>query len=56
MQLLNIRDEYYDPINLLKKFQKEGLRVKVTAKLKEDTANIHMWGKIIEILKITLLP
>ncbi len=48
--------EYYDPTNLLKKFQKDGLRVKITAKLKEDMASIHMWGKVIEILEITLLP
>jgi len=44
--------EKYDPIHLPVDFQKDGLRVKFTARFRNDMASIHMWGKIIEIIRI----
>ena len=42
----------YDPIDLPEPFKKDGLRVKVKAKLRNDVGSIHMVGDIIEILEI----
>ncbi len=42
----------YDPINLAKEFQTDGLRVRFEAKLRTDVATIRQWGKTIEITKI----
>jgi hypothetical protein len=42
----------YDPINLPDRFKKHGLRVNVTAKLRDDMGSIHMVGDIIEIIDI----
>ena len=41
-----------DPINLKNEFKKDGLRVKFVYSLKKSGANIHQWGKIIEIISI----
>lgn len=43
---------HYDPINLDKKFQVEGMRVRFEAKTRKDVATYHMWGTPIEIIKI----
>lgn len=39
----------YDPINLPRAFQREGLRVKFDGKIRTDMASTHMWGHIFEI-------
>ena len=44
--------ENYDPINLDKEFQVDGLRVRFDAKKQENVASFHMWGTIIEIINI----
>jgi len=43
----------YDPINLPEVFKRDGLKVKVNAKLRKDVGSIHMVGDIIEIVNIT---
>jgi hypothetical protein len=42
----------YDPISLPESFKKDGLKVKVTARLRKDAMSIHMYGSIIEIVNI----
>jgi hypothetical protein len=42
----------YDPINLPESFKKDGLKVKVTARLKKDAMSFHMYGAIIEVVNI----
>ncbi len=44
--------ENYDPINLEKEFQVDGLRVRFEAKKRDDLASFHMWGTLIEIINI----
>src|SRR3972149_7387718 len=41
--------EHYDPINLGKEFQVDGLSVRFEAKKRDDLASFHMWGTLIEI-------
>ena len=41
-----------DPVNLKDEFKKDGLRVKFVYSLKKGVANIHQWGKTIEIISI----
>ncbi|VVS91280.1 hypothetical protein [Desulfoluna spongiiphila] len=43
----------YDPINLPAPFQKDGLKVKITARKRTDISSIHMRGTIIEIIGIS---
>ena len=47
--------EHYDPANLDPEFKVKGLRVYFEAKIRHDLVSFHMWGKIIEILKIQKL-
>ena len=47
--------EHYDPINLDSEFQRKDLRVYFEAKIRTDLGSFHMWGKIVEILKIQKL-
>jgi len=42
----------YDPINLPESFRKDGLRVKVTARLRMDAMSLHMYGAIVEVVNI----
>jgi hypothetical protein len=42
----------YDPINLPESFKRNGLKVKVTARLKKDAMGFHMYGAIIEVVNI----
>lgn len=42
----------YDPMNLPEAFRKNGLKVKVTARVRDDVGSIHMVGDIIEIVAI----
>jgi len=43
----------YDPINLPDAFKKDGLKVNVNARLRNDMGSIRMVGDIIEIIDIT---
>ncbi len=42
----------YDPINLPDEFKKDGQPVRFEAKAREDQMSFHMWGRIVEIVKI----
>lgn len=42
----------YDPINLQEEYKKDGLPVRFEVKIREDLASFHMWGQIVEIVKI----
>ena len=42
----------YDPVNLPESFRKDGLKVKLTARLRKDAMSIHMYGAIIEVVSI----
>ncbi len=42
----------YDPINLPEEYKKDGLPVRFEVKNREDMASFHMWGQIVEIVKI----
>lgn len=44
--------ERYDPVNLPAEYAKDGLRVRFQVKEKKGVGSIHMWGKIVEIVKI----
>jgi hypothetical protein len=46
----------YDPMELGKEFQQEGLRVTFTAKIRTDMVSDHMYGTIIEITAIAKAP
>jgi hypothetical protein len=48
-------NKQYEPMNLDQTYQKDGLRVRFQAKIRQDMASIYMWGKIIEITKIEIL-
>ena len=42
----------YDPISLPESFRKDGLKVKVTARLRKDAMSMHMYGSILEVVNI----
>ncbi|MBI2831089.1 MAG: hypothetical protein HYX79_02395 [Chloroflexi bacterium] len=42
----------YDPMNLDRAFQQDGLKVKFQVKLRKDVATIRMWGTPVEIISI----
>lgn len=42
----------YDPINLPEAFRKDGLKVIVSARIKQDAMSFHMYGVIIEVVNI----
>ncbi len=48
-------DMRYDPVNLPDEFKVDGLRVRFEGKLRDDMYSFHMWGKLIEIIKIEKL-
>lgn len=45
----------YLPLNLPEGFRRDGLRVKVKGRLKEEAVTIYMWGKPLEILDLKAL-
>ncbi|MBA7710334.1 hypothetical protein ES703_119276 [subsurface metagenome] len=45
----------YDPVNLPPEYTKDGLRVKFQVKEMEGMVGTHMWGEIVEVLKIEKL-
>lgn len=42
----------YDPSNLAEEFRRDGLRVRVRARLRPDMGGIHMVGPIVDIIEI----
>jgi len=50
--IISDNGENYDPINLSKEFQVDGLRVRFDARKRDNMASFHMWGTIIEIINI----
>jgi len=53
--ILSDDGEHYDPVNLEQEFKVDGLRVSFEAKILRNYGSIHMWGRIISILKIQRL-
>ena len=47
--------EKYDPINLPKEFEIDGVRVKFKLNILENQSSIHMWGILVEIIEIQKL-
>jgi inhibitor of cysteine peptidase len=45
-------EEHYDPINLSEEFCEDGLQVWFRARIRDDLASFHMWGRIVELLEI----
>ena len=48
--------KHYDPINLEKRFQVDGSRVRFKLKIMEGYLGFHMWGAIVQIIHIEQLP
>jgi hypothetical protein len=46
------RNGKYDPINLPKAFQQDGLQVQLVAKVCNDMASFHMWGILVELISL----
>ena len=42
----------YDPVNLAREFQVDGLRVGFEARVRKEQASTRMWGTLIEIMSI----
>lgn len=42
----------YDPMNLPESFKKDGMKIKINARLKPDVMGFHMYGSIIEVIDI----
>lgn len=49
--IIDTRGNQYQPLNLSSTFQKDGLKVRLTAK-EMDVETMEMWGTPIEIQKI----
>lgn len=47
--------ESYNPLELDASYREDGLRVRFTARPREDVMTIQMWGRSVEILKIEAL-
>lgn len=45
----------YNPLNLPEALRRDGVRVRVKARLPQRGASFHMWGKRIEIVEIKTL-
>ena len=45
----------YDPVKLPEEYKKDGLRVSFQVKQRKATVGFHMWGTIVEIIKIEKL-
>lgn len=48
-------NKQYEPKNLPKEYEQDGLKVEFNYKKAEGGASIYMWGEIIEILQIRKL-
>ncbi|PIW70075.1 MAG: hypothetical protein COW08_03730 [Ignavibacteriales bacterium CG12_big_fil_rev_8_21_14_0_65_30_8] len=47
--------KHYDPQNLPDNFKRDSLRVSFEYKVSENQVSVHMWGELIEIVKIVEL-
>lgn len=52
--IISEKNEKFDPINLPKDFQKDGLKILFSYKERNDLMSFHMWGKIIQLIEIKL--
>ena len=46
----------YDPINLPSEFMNDGLQINFKVKILENQISFHMWGTLVEILEIGVMP
>ena len=46
----------YDPVEIAPAFQKDGLRVKFSARPANNGLSTHMWGVRVELTSIAVLP
>ncbi len=53
--IIDDNGEKYDPINLPTDFEEDGIRVGYTLKILENQSGYHMWGRVVEIIKIDRL-
>lgn len=42
----------YQPMNLPPEFQRDGVRVRATLRLREEMMGIHQFGKLVEVVEI----
>ena len=66
VQLINLEGGFYgiagddginfDPTNLKKEFQKDGLHIHFEGRIRTDLASSRQWGTIIDITRIQKLP
>jgi hypothetical protein len=42
----------FDPVDLPDKFKKNGLKVRVKLRPRDDLAGTHMWGQMVEVVEI----
>ena len=47
--------EHYDPTNLPQPFRQDGMRVQFKLEIVENQASFHMWGTIVEVIRIAEL-
>lgn len=53
--IISYDGEHYDPRNLGQEFQQHGLHVQVEGVIRDDIVSFHMWGTIIDIIKISVI-
>lgn len=47
--------EHYAPIDLPEEFREGGLRVRFTARIRDDLMSFHGWGTLVELLDVEKL-
>ena len=47
---------HFDPINLPSEFMNDGLQINFEVKILQDQVSFHMWGTLVEILEIGVMP
>ncbi|PJA98165.1 MAG: hypothetical protein CO128_08715 [Ignavibacteriales bacterium CG_4_9_14_3_um_filter_30_11] len=50
--IIGDNEKNYDPQNLPENFKRDSLRVSFEYKISENQASTHMWGQLIDIVKI----
>jgi len=46
---------HYDPVDLPKAYHRDGLRVRATLRTKPGMVHFHMWGTLVDVVKIERL-
>jgi len=46
----------YDPVNLPSEFKNDGLQISFKVKVLKNQISFHMWGTLVEILEIGVMP